>query len=69
MDSFQIRQLIVVRIDADAEEQPSITTVYDLVVPELLTPILFHHSPPRTLIIRNTHLNEVGLVLLIPGRD
>lgn len=35
VDGLQVRQLIVVRIDTDAEEQTSISPVHDLVVPEL----------------------------------
>lgn len=37
MDSFQIGQLVVVRIDADTEEEPCVASVYDFVVAELVT--------------------------------
>jgi hypothetical protein len=36
MDSFEICQLVVVGIDADAEEETGVSTVNDLVVAELL---------------------------------
>lgn len=39
MDCLQVRKLIVIRINADAEEETGVTTVYDLVVSELLVPI------------------------------
>ena len=48
MNRFQIRQLVIVGVDADTEEEPGITPVNNLEGPEL---------------------NEVGLVLLVPGRD
>lgn len=35
MDSLKVRQLVIVRVDTDAKEETSITTVDDLVVPEL----------------------------------
>ena len=35
VDRFEVCQLVVVRIDADAEEQPGVAAVYDLVVAEL----------------------------------
>ncbi len=48
MNGLQIRQLVIVRIDAGAEEEPCVPSVDDLIVPEL---------------------DEVGLVLLVPGCD
>ena len=35
MDGFQVRELVVVRVDADAEEEAGVATVDDLVVAEL----------------------------------
>jgi hypothetical protein len=35
MDCLKVRQLVVVRIDADTEEQTSVASVYNLVVPKL----------------------------------
>lgn len=48
MYRFQIRQLVVVGVDADAEEEPGVTPINNLQGPEL---------------------DEVGLVLLVPGSD
>jgi hypothetical protein len=36
VDSFQVRQLIIIRIDAAAEEQTGITPVNDFVASELI---------------------------------
>jgi len=35
MYRLQVRQLVVVRVDAGAEEEPRVPPVHDLVVPEL----------------------------------
>lgn len=35
MDSLEVRELIVVGIDADTEEETGVSSVDDLVVPEL----------------------------------
>ena len=35
MDGFQIRQLAVVRVNADAEEEPGVAAIYDLQRAEL----------------------------------
>jgi hypothetical protein len=35
MNGFKIRQFVVVRVYAHAKEEPGITTVNDLVIPEL----------------------------------
>lgn len=48
MNGFQIRELVIVRVDTHAEEQASVTPVNDL---------------------RGAELDEVGLMLLISGRD
>lgn len=48
MNRLQIGQLVVIGVDAYAEEEPGIAPVNNLEGPEL---------------------NEVGLVLLVPGRD
>ena len=42
MDSLKIRELVVIRIDADAEEKAGVAAVDDLVVSELsvsITPV------------------------------
>lgn len=39
MDCLQVRKLIVIRINADTEEETGVTAVYDLVVSELLVHI------------------------------
>ena len=36
MDGFQVCELVVVGVDADAEEEASVATIHDLVVPELI---------------------------------
>lgn len=38
MDGLQVRELVVIRIHADAEEQTSVAPVHDLVVSELHEP-------------------------------
>jgi len=48
VDRLEVRELVVVGVDARAEEEPRVPPVDDLVVAEL---------------------DEVGLVLLVPGRD
>jgi hypothetical protein len=35
VDRLEVGQLVIVRVDADAEEQPGVAAVHDLVVPEL----------------------------------
>ena len=35
MDSFQVCELVVIRVHTDAEEQSGVTAIHDLVVPEL----------------------------------
>lgn len=49
MDGFQIRELIVVRVDAHAEEETGVTAVNNLVVAELLSERLSTGSPRRSL--------------------
>lgn len=48
MDRLQIRELVVVGVDADAEEEARVAAVDDF---------------------QGAELDEVGLVLLVPGRD
>lgn len=48
VNRFQIRQLVVVGVDADAEEEAGVAPVDDL---------------------QGAELDEVGLVLLVPGCD
>lgn len=48
MNRLQVRQLVIVGVDAHAKEEPSIPPVNNL---------------------ERSELNEVGLVLLVPGRD
>lgn len=36
MDGLQVRELVVIGVYAHAEEETGITTVYNLVVPELV---------------------------------
>ena len=36
VDSLQIRKLVIVRINADAEEEAGVATINDFVVPKLL---------------------------------
>ena len=35
MDGLQVRELVVVRVDADAEEEPGVAPVYDFEIAEL----------------------------------
>ena len=35
MYSLQVRQLVIVRIDAETEEKTGVASIHDLVVPEL----------------------------------
>lgn len=44
VDGFQVCELVVVRINAYAEEQSRVAAVHDLVVPELHIPHAFHPS-------------------------
>ena len=48
MDRFEVRELVVVGVDADAEEEARVPPVDDL---------------------ERAELDEVGLVLLVAGRD
>lgn len=48
MNRLQIRELVIVGVDAHAEEQPRVSPIYDL---------------------RGAELDEVGLMLLVSGRD
>ncbi len=51
MDCFEIRQLVVVGIHANAEEEPRVSSVHELVIPELVIYQLQAHderTPERT---------------------
>ena len=64
MDSFEIGELVVVRVYADTEEQAGIAAVHDLMIPELAQPHASAFSYVKTQ--RTTHLDKVRLVLLVP---
>lgn len=67
MNSFQIRQFIVIGIYAQAEEKACISSIHDLVVPELDRGPHSTQGPNDGTASQETHLDEVGLVFLIPG--
>ena len=65
MYSFQVSELVIVRVHADAKEQSSITSIDNLVIPEL-DPDSAHCREEGK---GRTDFNKVALVLLIPRSD
>lgn len=78
MDGLEVRELIVVGIDADAEEETGVSPVDDLVVPELyiwqvgrelgesrgqMAGVGRSAAIPSSVVW--THLDKVGLILLV----
>lgn len=66
MDGLQIGQLVVVGVDADAEEQPGVPAVDDLGGREVLAD---QTGVGGGLGRRRAELDKVGLVLLVAGGD
>jgi hypothetical protein len=64
VNSLQVRQLIIVRIDTTAEEQPGITSVYDLVTSELKVVSL-----ATFCMVHTAYFDEVGLIFLVTRSD
>lgn len=77
MNPLEPDELVVVGIDTEGEEQARVAAVHELVVTELRVdgsapvPFAHHHISLRPSRAKEdiTHLDKVGLVLLISRRD
>jgi hypothetical protein len=71
VNGLQVCKLVVIRVNTHAEKEASISTVHNLVIPELrergkkVGEGLNDKKPDRG----NAHLNKIGLVFLVARGD